>query len=134
MLNWVKMLHERGEVLNTVDQRLGGRFDEQQMKCLLVVQLWCAHSECDRRPSIREAIQVLNFEAPLHLLQFYTPRSSYHTPTMNMKLHLYFQHPILLLILRDDKIHFQAIVTTPIPHCLKHSMLLLHNIALVVII
>ena len=83
MLNWVKVLHERGKVLNTVDQRLSGHFDEQQMKYLLVIQLWCAHSECDHRPSIREAIQVLNFEAPLHLLQLYTPRSSYHTPTMN---------------------------------------------------
>ena len=45
-------------------KRLGGNFDEQQMKCLLNVGLWCAHSEYDRRPSIREAIQVLNFEAP----------------------------------------------------------------------
>ena len=53
------------------------------MKYLLVTWLWCAHSECDHRPSIREAIQVLNFEAPLHLLQLYSPRSSYHTPTMN---------------------------------------------------
>ncbi|KAK7836919.1 l-type lectin-domain containing receptor kinase ix.1 [Quercus suber] len=83
MLNRVKVLHERGKVLNTVDQRLGGRFDEQQMKYLLVIRLWCAHSKCDRKPSIREAIQVLNFEAPLHLLQLFTPRSSYHTPTMN---------------------------------------------------
>uniref|UniRef100_A0A7N2MYG2 Protein kinase domain-containing protein n=1 Tax=Quercus lobata TaxID=97700 RepID=A0A7N2MYG2_QUELO len=34
-------------------------------------------------PSIKEAIQVLNFEAPLPLLQFDIPRSSHHTPTMN---------------------------------------------------
>ncbi|KAK7852916.1 l-type lectin-domain containing receptor kinase ix.1 [Quercus suber] len=83
MLEWVRELHGRGEVLNAADQRLGGNFDEQQMKCLLNVGLWCAHFEYDRRPSIREAIQVLNFEAPLPLLQLDTPRSLYRTPTMN---------------------------------------------------
>ena len=80
MLNWVKELHELGEVLNAADQRLGGCFNEQQMKCLLILGLWCAHSECDRRPSIREAIQVLNFEAPFPLLQLDTLGSSYRTP------------------------------------------------------
>ncbi|KAK9987795.1 hypothetical protein SO802_028034 [Lithocarpus litseifolius] len=80
MLNWVKELHELGEVLNAADQRLGGRFNEQQMKCLLIVGLWCAHSERDSRPSIREAIQVLNFQAPFPLLQLDTLGSSYCTP------------------------------------------------------
>ena len=84
MLEWVWELHGRGEVLlDIVDQRLGGHFDEQQMNCLLIVGLWCAHSEYDHRPSIREAIQVLNFETPLPSLQFDIPRSSHHTPTMN---------------------------------------------------
>ena len=84
MLEWVRELHGRGEVLlDVADQRLGGHFDEQQMNCLLIVGLWCAHSEYDHRPSIREAIQVLNFEAPLPPLQFDIPRSSHHTPTMN---------------------------------------------------
>ena len=80
------MLYEKGEVHNAIDKRLGGCFDEQQMKCLLIVGLWCAHSEGNRRPSIREAIQVLNFEASLPLLQFDIPRSSHHTPTMNEAL------------------------------------------------
>ena len=65
MLNWVKELHELGEVLNAADQRLSGRFNEQQMKDLLILGHWCAHFERDHRPSIKEAIQVLNFEAPL---------------------------------------------------------------------
>ena len=83
MLNWVKELHELGEVLNAADQRLSGRFNEQQMKDLLILGHWCAHFERDHRPSIKEAIQVLNFEAPLPLLQFDISRSSHHTPTMN---------------------------------------------------
>ena len=81
MLNWVKELHESGEILNATDQRLGGRINEQKMKCLLIVGLWCSHLECDHRPSIREAIQVLNFESPLLLLQLYTLFS-----TMNIVL------------------------------------------------
>ncbi|XP_050261291.1 L-type lectin-domain containing receptor kinase IX.1-like [Quercus robur] len=83
MLEWVRELHGREVLLNAADQRLGGHFDEQQMKCLLIVGLWCAHSEYDRRPSIKEAIQVLNFEAPLPHLQFDILKSSHHTPTMN---------------------------------------------------
>ena len=83
MLEWVQELHGREVLLNAVDQRLGGHFDEQQMKCLLNVGLWCAHFEDDHRPSIREAIQVLNFETPLPLLQLDTPQSLYRTPTMN---------------------------------------------------
>nr|POE71321.1 l-type lectin-domain containing receptor kinase ix.1 [Quercus suber] len=83
MLDWVKELYKKGEVHNAVDKRLGGCFDEQQMKCLLIGGLWCAHSEHDRRPSIREAIQVLNFEASLPILQLDSPNSSCGTPAVN---------------------------------------------------
>ena len=82
MLDWVRVLYEKGETLSAVDQRLGG-FDEQQMKCLLIVGLWCAHSKCNRRPSIREVVQVLNFEASLPLLQLDSPRSPCCTLAMN---------------------------------------------------
>ena len=75
------MLYEKGEVHKAIDERLGGCFDEQQMKCLLIVGLWCAHSERDHRPSIREAIQVLNFEALLPILQLDSPGC--HTPAVN---------------------------------------------------
>ena len=34
----------------------------------MVVGLWCAHPDYMLRPSIREAIHVLNFEAPLPIL------------------------------------------------------------------
>ena len=81
MLDWVKVLYEKGEVHKAVDERLSGCFDEQQMKCLLIVGLWCAHSERDRRPSIRESIQVLNFEASLPILQLDSPGC--HTPAVN---------------------------------------------------
>ncbi|WRX13752.1 hypothetical protein QQP08_006239 [Theobroma cacao] len=37
----------------------------KQMECLLMIGLWCVHPDHNLRPSIRQAIQVLNFEAPL---------------------------------------------------------------------
>ena len=83
MLDWVWVLHGRGEVLEAADQRLGGHFDELQMKCLLYVGLWCAHFEQSCRPSIKEAIKVLNFEVSIPLLQLDTTCSSYRTPTVN---------------------------------------------------
>lgn len=69
MLDWVKVLYEKGKVHKAIDKRLGGCFDEQKNKFLLILGLWCAHSEHDYRPSIREAIQMLNFEASLPILQ-----------------------------------------------------------------
>ncbi|KAM3701818.1 hypothetical protein ACJW31_05G204000 [Castanea mollissima] len=65
---WVRELHRRGELLEAADPRLGGNFDELQMERLIIVGLWCAHPDYKLRPSIRQAIQVLNFEALLPLL------------------------------------------------------------------
>uniref|UniRef100_A0A7N2N029 Protein kinase domain-containing protein n=1 Tax=Quercus lobata TaxID=97700 RepID=A0A7N2N029_QUELO len=69
MLEWVRELHGRGQVLEAADKRLGGHFEQREMKCLLIVGLWCAHSNVDRRPSsMRQAIQVLKFEVSLPVL------------------------------------------------------------------
>ncbi|KAK7839907.1 l-type lectin-domain containing receptor kinase ix.1 [Quercus suber] len=38
------------------------------MEHLILVGLWCARSDYNLRPSIRQAIQFLNFEDPLPLL------------------------------------------------------------------
>nr|POE71323.1 l-type lectin-domain containing receptor kinase ix.1 [Quercus suber] len=78
LLPWVQELHKRGEVLGAADQRLGGSFDEQEMECLLIVGLWCCHSDHDRRPhSMLRAIQVLNLDVPLpDLLPLGTSRST----------------------------------------------------------
>ncbi|KAK9938010.1 hypothetical protein M0R45_014773 [Rubus argutus] len=35
------------------------------MECLMMVGLWCAHPDCNSRPLIQQAIQVLNLEVPL---------------------------------------------------------------------
>ncbi|OMO75786.1 putative kinase [Corchorus olitorius] len=47
------------------DKKLNMAFDIEQMECLMIVGLWCAHPDHNLRPSIRQALQVLNFDAPL---------------------------------------------------------------------
>ncbi|OMO63457.1 hypothetical protein COLO4_32429 [Corchorus olitorius] len=51
---------------------------KKEMECLLMVGLWCAHPNHKSRPSIRQAIQVLNFEAPLPNLS-----ANMHVPTFD---------------------------------------------------
>ncbi|XP_059445106.1 L-type lectin-domain containing receptor kinase IX.1-like [Corylus avellana] len=77
MVEWVWELYGIGKVLEAVDPRLGGDFDEQQMERLMIVGLWCAHPDRNLRPSIRETIHVLNFEAPLPILPLDMPRPTH---------------------------------------------------------
>ena len=55
-------------------------FDIQQMEHLMVVGLWCAYPDYKLRPSIRQAIHVLNFEAPLPVLPEKMPVPTYLPP------------------------------------------------------
>ncbi|XP_022769587.1 L-type lectin-domain containing receptor kinase IX.1-like [Durio zibethinus] len=57
-------LYENGRLLEVADEKLCMEFDMEQMMRLLIVGLWCAHPTHNLRPSIRQALQVLNFEAP----------------------------------------------------------------------
>ena len=68
MVQWVWDLYGTGQLLEAADPKLSTNFDEKEMECLMVVGLWCAHPYHMLRPSIRQAIQVLNFEAPLPIL------------------------------------------------------------------
>ncbi|KAF7848131.1 hypothetical protein BT93_L2271 [Corymbia citriodora subsp. variegata] len=65
MMQWVWELYGTGKLLHAADPKLGEHFDEKQMECLMIVGLWCTQADPLCRPSIREAINVLNFNAPL---------------------------------------------------------------------
>ncbi|KAL0672506.1 hypothetical protein Bca4012_000486 [Brassica carinata] len=72
-------LYGRGELITAVDEKLGvDGFDKMQAECLMVVGMWCAHPDRNSRPSIKQAIQVLSFEAPLPHLPSKMPVASYH--------------------------------------------------------
>ncbi|KAK3429196.1 hypothetical protein EUGRSUZ_E00608 [Eucalyptus grandis] len=53
----------RRNFLRAVDKRLGKDFDKRQAEFLMIVGLWCAHPDARYRPSIEEAIAVLNLKA-----------------------------------------------------------------------
>ncbi|XP_059650071.1 L-type lectin-domain containing receptor kinase IX.1-like [Cornus florida] len=80
VVEWVWDLYGTGKLLEAADPKLCADFDEQEIKCLMIVGLWCAHPDYNRRPSIRQAIHVLNFEAPLPILPSKMPVPTYFAP------------------------------------------------------
>jgi serine/threonine protein kinase len=84
MVEWVWQLYGIGKILEAADPKLGGDFDEQQMERLMIVGLWCAHPDRSLRPSIRQTIHVLNFEAPLPVLPSNMPGPPPHISMPNV--------------------------------------------------
>ncbi|KAK9077260.1 hypothetical protein SSX86_005597 [Deinandra increscens subsp. villosa] len=82
LVEWVWKLHGTGTLLEAVDPRLGLEFDEDEVKRLMLVGLWCVHPDSKIRPSIRQVIQVLNSEASLPILPTKMPVASYFTTRM----------------------------------------------------
>lgn len=68
LVPWVWELYGKKALLEAADWKLKGEFDEKQMERLMVVGLWCAHPDYTHRPSIRQALNALKFEAPLPVL------------------------------------------------------------------
>ncbi|KAG6482524.1 L-type lectin-domain containing receptor kinase IX.1-like [Zingiber officinale] len=84
LVEWVWELYGRAAVLEAADPKLQGKFDARQMECLMVVGLWCAHPDCNIRPSIRQAINTLNFETPLPELPPKMPVPIYFAPPVEL--------------------------------------------------
>lgn len=61
LLKWVWGLYGRSATLDAVDERLrgGGEDGDRSMERALVVGLWCAHPDQSERPSIAQAVHVL---------------------------------------------------------------------------
>ena len=78
LLNWVWELYGEGRLLEAVDETLNGDYDMDEMKCLMIIGLWCAIPDHTLRPSIRQAIKVLNDEAPLPSLPSKMPQPLYY--------------------------------------------------------
>lgn len=81
LVSWVWGLYGQGRLLEAVDKALNGEFNQEEMVCLMTVGLWCAHPNHNLRASIRQAIQVLNFEAPLPKLPTQMPVPMFYAPT-----------------------------------------------------
>ncbi|XP_010256502.2 PREDICTED: L-type lectin-domain containing receptor kinase IX.1-like [Nelumbo nucifera] len=70
LVDWVWELYGKGMLREAIDPRLTSTegFDEKQVEHLMVVGLWCAHPDYNRRPSMREVMHVLRFEAQLPVI------------------------------------------------------------------
>ncbi|XP_071737390.1 L-type lectin-domain containing receptor kinase IX.1-like [Rutidosis leptorrhynchoides] len=72
-------LYGKGELLSCVDPLLGDEYDVDEIECLMMVGLWCAHPDQSKRPSIRQAMQVLKFEGQLPNLPKNMPVAMYYS-------------------------------------------------------
>lgn len=81
LVQWVWDLYGKGKLVMAVDERMQLDFDQKQVECLMIVGLWCAHPDRSLRPSIKQAIQVLNFEATWPNLPASMPVPVYHVPS-----------------------------------------------------
>nr|XP_043630098.1 L-type lectin-domain containing receptor kinase IX.1-like [Erigeron canadensis] len=77
LLEWVWELYGTGTLLEAVDPHLGLDFVEEEIQRLMIIGLWCVHSDAKLRPSMRQVIQVLNSETSLPMLPSTMPGASY---------------------------------------------------------
>uniref|UniRef100_A0ACD5ZW26 Uncharacterized protein n=1 Tax=Avena sativa TaxID=4498 RepID=A0ACD5ZW26_AVESA len=82
LAEWVWDLYGQGGVLDAVDERLGGLYDEAEVQRVMVVGLWCAHPDPTARPSIRTAMATLQSKdaKQLPLLPSKMPVPTYAPP------------------------------------------------------
>lgn len=80
LVEWVWDLYGSGKLLLAVDEKLPVGFNKSQAECLMIVGLWCSHLDYSLRPSIRQAIQVINFEAEMPNLPTKMPCTTYRVP------------------------------------------------------
>ncbi|KAF7849226.1 hypothetical protein BT93_L1061 [Corymbia citriodora subsp. variegata] len=80
LVDWVWELYGTGRLLDAADSKLGIDFDGKQLECLMIVGLWCAHPDHTARPSIREALNVLNFNTSPPVLPSKLPVPTYLAP------------------------------------------------------
>ncbi|CAM0901447.1 unnamed protein product [Alopecurus aequalis] len=84
LVQWVWDLYGDGRILDAADARLNGEFDGQEMERVMVAALWCTHPDMSLRPSIREAVNVMRFEAPLPCLPTKMPVATFVAPVQSL--------------------------------------------------
>jgi serine/threonine protein kinase len=80
LVQWVWDAYGGRSVLDAADARLGGEFNAREVACTMLVGLWCAHPDRRLRPTIRQAVSVLRFEAPPPSLPAKMPVATYGPP------------------------------------------------------
>jgi len=80
LVQWVWDSYGGGSILDAADARLQGEFDGQEMARTMLVGLWCAHPDRSLRPTIRQAVSVLRFDATPPRLPAKMPVATYGSP------------------------------------------------------
>ncbi|KAK0590078.1 hypothetical protein LWI29_022396 [Acer saccharum] len=81
LVTWVWEAYGNERLVDVADKKLGSDFDRSELECLMMVGLWCAHPDHNLRPSIRQALQVLNFELAMPNLPQQMPVPKFDLPT-----------------------------------------------------
>jgi serine/threonine protein kinase len=63
LVDWVWGLYSEGKIIEAVDKRLNGEFEEEEMRKILMLGLSCANPDSAERPTMRRVLQILNNEA-----------------------------------------------------------------------
>ncbi|XP_058099360.1 L-type lectin-domain containing receptor kinase IV.1-like [Magnolia sinica] len=70
LVEWVSECWRRGTILSAVDPKLGHVYEVEEMEMVLKLGLLCSHPLSAERPSMRQAMQFLDRDAPLPELSF----------------------------------------------------------------
>ncbi|KAJ1685254.1 hypothetical protein LUZ63_016644 [Rhynchospora breviuscula] len=85
LVKWVWDHYGRGASIAVVDHRLYLNAEEKNcVERMIAVGLWCAHPNCNRRPSISKAFNALNFDEDVPDLPEEMPVPTYHQPNNEM--------------------------------------------------
>jgi interleukin-1 receptor-associated kinase 1 len=79
LLDWVWMCYENGELFKVVDVTLGTKFNEEQMRTVLLLGLLCSHPDPNARPTMGYVRQVLTGNINLPPIPPHKPIASYST-------------------------------------------------------
>uniref|UniRef100_A0A1D1XN93 non-specific serine/threonine protein kinase n=1 Tax=Anthurium amnicola TaxID=1678845 RepID=A0A1D1XN93_9ARAE len=79
LVEWVWGLHGEGRLLEAADARLGGEFDQGEMRKVLLVGLVCSHPDPATRPGMRSVVQMLSGEADPPFVPGTRPSMSFST-------------------------------------------------------
>ncbi|XP_058209124.1 L-type lectin-domain containing receptor kinase IV.1-like [Rhododendron vialii] len=65
LVDWVFSFWRRGEVLRTIDPKLGSEFVVEEVELVLKLGLMCSDSEPTARPNMRQVVEYLEGDIPL---------------------------------------------------------------------
>ncbi|KAL3733929.1 hypothetical protein ACJRO7_023305, partial [Eucalyptus globulus] len=68
LLDWARVLKERGNLMDLVDQRLGSHFDEKEVLAMIKVALLCTNATAALRPPMSFVVSMLEGKAAVPVL------------------------------------------------------------------